>query len=407
MPNSIIYFDNAATSYPKPDEVYQAEDAQFRVAGSPGRGAHSIAYRSAFSVFENRQAIAYFLGAQKAEQLVFTPGCTYSINMVLKGMSEGKKPFLQENDVILISSLEHNAVMRPLQQLAKKLSLKIICLTYRPGGFGDLREFHHTLTELKPKLVILTEGSNVTGEIFDLHVAAGLCKEAGVALLVDAAQTAGRFPGCLENEGISFWCASAHKGLLGPPGLGLLYVNSDIQLEPLIAGGTGSASESFEMPEVFPDHLESGTVPSQAIAGLRAGVEWLKKQGASNIQKEENALVERFLSWCADQPFVQVYGFYRTSEKARVDYHAAIESIPTRLPTVSFRLSNKSPDQVADILDREASIAVRAGLHCAAQAHQMLGTTDKGLVRVSFNSFNKLSQVDVLCRALEKILRTT
>jgi cysteine desulfurase family protein len=407
MANSIIYFDNAATTYPKPEVVYQALDSEFRQAGSPGRGAHSIAYRSAFSVFENRQAIADFLGANKTERLIFTPGCTYSINMVLKGLAEGEAPFLKKNDVILISGLEHNALMRPLTQLKKKLELKIASLRYVPGTFIDLWEFQQALDEFKPKLVILTEGSNVTGEILDLHVAAGLCKQAGVKLLVDAAQTAGRFAGCLASDGISFWCASAHKGLMGPPGLGLLYVNSDVNLEPLVAGGTGSASEKFEMPKVFPDRLESGTISSPAIAALRAGVDWLKKQGLPAIQKQESALLERFLRWCQDQPFVQVYGFCRSEEKHQVDFRTALESVSMRLPIVSFRLSNKSPDQVADILDRESQIAVRAGLHCAAQAHKALGTSDKGLVRVSFSSFNTANQVDILCRALEKILRMT
>jgi cysteine desulfurase / selenocysteine lyase len=408
MGNPIIYFDNAATSYPKPEEVYRAQDIEFRMAGSPGRGAHSLAYRSAFTVYENRQTIATFLGAKKVERLIFTPGCTYSLNMVLKGLAEGgRKAFLQKGDVILISSLEHNAVMRPLTQIANRLELKISPLRYRPGVFGDLRDFQQALKEVKPKLVILTEGSNITGEVLDLHVAAGLCKEANVPLLVDAAQTAGRFPECLANEGISFWCASAHKGLMGPPGLGLLYVNANIELEPLIAGGTGSASERLEMPEVYPDHLESGTIPSQAIAGLRAGVDWLEKTGSTKIHAHEGQLVQRFLTWCADQPFVQIYGFFKRGEKAGVDYRAALESAHTRIPIVSFRLANKTPDQVADLLDRDSNIAVRAGLQCCVQGHRALGTVDKGLVRVSFGMFNTLDEVDTLCTALETILHSS
>ena len=407
MGNPIIYFDNAATTYPKPEAVYKAQDAEFRTAGSPGRGAHALAYRSAFAVYENRQTIANYLGAKKVERLIFTPGCTYSLNMVLKGLCEGNNAFLKNGDVILISSLEHNAVMRPLTQLGKKMDLKISPLRYRSGVFGDLRDFQQALQDVKPKLVILTEGSNVTGEVLDLHVAAGLCHEAKVPLLVDAAQTAGRYPGCLGNEGISFWCASAHKGLMGPPGLGLLYVNADIDLEPLVAGGTGSASEKMEMPEVFPDHLESGTIPSQAIAGLRAGVDWLKEKGQNKIQEHEAKLLQRFLTWCSNQPFVQIYGFFKRGEKAGVDYRLALESAHTRLPIVAFRLANKTPDQVADILDREANIAVRAGLQCCAQGHRTLGTVDKGLVRVSFGMFNTIEEVDILCTALEKILHSS
>ena len=160
------------------------------------------------------------------------------------------------------------------------------------------------------------------------------------------------------------------------------------------------------MPEVYPDHLETGTIPSPLIAGLRAGVEWLQKISPKKIQDHENKLTERFLQWCEHQPFVKPYGFFRPGAKERVDFKVALDSVSNRLPIVSFKLAGKSCDQVADLLQKKGNIAVRSGLHCAAQAHQTLGTESSGLVRASFSIFNTLDEVDFLCRTLDQIIGT-
>ena len=405
MDASIIYFDNAATTFPKPEEVYKSLDVHFRQAGNPGRGAHALAMASARTIFHGRESIAEFLGVIKPERLIFTPGCTQSINMVLNGLA--KECLLKKDSVVLISSLEHNAVMRPLHALQRQIGFTIEVLPYKAGHFCDLRDLAHCLETKKPTLVILTEGSNVTGEMVDWFVAADLCKQHEVPLLIDAAQTAGRFPGSLAHEGITFWCASAHKGLMGPQGLGLLYVNARHDLPAFVAGGTGSASEQFDMPDVYPDRLEAGTMPAPLIAGLQAGIEWMEKIGPLKIQEHEDKLTMRFLQWCEEQPGIRPYGFHRPDPRARIDFKVALEQVSARLPIVSFRVAGKSPEQVAELLEQDAKIAVRSGLHCAAQAHQTLGTESTGLVRASFSIFNTLSEIDLLCRTLDHIVSAT
>jgi selenocysteine lyase/cysteine desulfurase len=278
----VTYFDNAATTYPKPEQVYLALDREFRQSGNAGRGTHPLALNGARQIFESRECIADFLGVSKSERLIFTPGCTQSLNVVLNSLSAYGTRAGAET-LILISGLEHNAIMRPLNKLQQTSGLKIQSLSYSVGRFCDLTELEEALQTLKPAMFILTEGSNVTGEVADLSAVATLCKTYRVPLLVDAAQTAGRRQSCLNHDGITFWCASAHKNLMGPQGLGLLYVHADFSLDPLVLGGTGSASEQLSMPEAYPDHLESGTMPAFLIAGLKAGVTWLREVGTEVI----------------------------------------------------------------------------------------------------------------------------
>jgi selenocysteine lyase/cysteine desulfurase len=390
----VTYFDNAATTYPKPEQVYLALDREFRQSGNAGRGTHPLALNGARQIFESRECIADFLGVSKSERLIFTPGCTQSLNVVLNSLSAYGTRAGAET-LILISGLEHNAIMRPLNKLQQTSGLKIQSLSYSVGRFCDLTELEEALQTLKPAMFILTEGSNVTGEVADLSAVATLCKTYRVPLLVDAAQTAGRRQSCLNHDGITFWCASAHKNLMGPQGLGLLYVHADFSLDPLVLGGTGSASEQLSMPEAYPDHLESGTMPAFLIAGLKAGVTWLREVGTEVIIAQENLLVRRFLGWASNSPFISLYGQPLLSEFA--------EGSRDRLPIVSFAVLDKSAEQVADFLDRQANIAVRSGLHCSVQAHRALGTEKSGLVRTSFGFFNTVEEVDRLCEQLERL----
>jgi cysteine desulfurase/selenocysteine lyase len=411
MDAPIIYFDNAATTFPKPEEVYKVLDQSFRAAGNAGRGGHALAMKNARTIYDAREFIAGFLGVKAAERVIFTPGCTYAINVVLKGwlpsviatysraQSQSRHPL-----TVLISGLEHNAVMRPLYQLQQDWQFEIAALPYTPGRFCRLTDLERMLGEKRPALCILTEGSNVTGEVIDLVAAADLCKQHDVPLLVDAAQTSGRSPGCLAHPGIKFWCASAHKGMLGPQGLGLLYVHQDIDLEPLVAGGTGSASEQLSMPDVYPDRLEPGTLPSFLIAALHAGTSWLQKMSPLKVQDHEDRLVARFLKWCADRPEVRLFGFSRTEAERRLEPLTVAQPVSSRLPLVSFLIGGLTPERVADQLQRRANIAVRSGLHCAVTAHKALGTEHTGLVRASFSIFNTMDEVDLMCRTLEQII---
>ena len=207
-------------------------------------------------------------------------------------------------------------------------------------------------------------------------------------LLVDAAQTAGIRRSACSLDGISFWAASAHKGLLGPPGVGVLYVHEGMQLTPLVSGGTGSASESLDPPEAYPDHLEAGTAPVPAIVGLGAGLEFINKIGAEKVLQHELGLTDSLVEWIDSKPGIKRYGAPNPRR---------------RLPTVAFGLQALGADRLADLLDAEYGIAVRAGLHCAAMAHTALRTTKGGLVRASVGYFNTSDDIQILCEALERL----
>lgn len=382
MTQPITYFDNAATTFPKPESVYQAADQYLRTCANPGRGTYKTSIQSANTIFETRLAVAQLLGVALPERLVFTPGCTYSINMALKGF-----PF-RKGDVVLISALEHNAVMRPLRQLERKLGINVVKIPYAKRGIVDLHALIKAMLDQKPSLVILSEGSNVTGEMIDLRSVAAICGAHKVPLMVDAAQTVGRIPTNLSELGVSIWCASGHKGLMGPPGVGLLYVAPSIEIDSLIAGGTGSKSDEYDVPTFYPDHLEAGTLAGPAIAGLGAGIAWIAETGMENIRARETVLTQRFLGWALSGGGIHVYGNRQDGGGTSV---------------VSFEVDGVSSDQVAQILDDEFGMCVRIGLHCAPAAHEAIGTLEKGLVRASFGYYNTEEEVDQLCHALYSI----
>lgn len=381
--NGRIYLDNAATTFPKPEEVYQAQDAYFRKAANPGRSAHGPAVESARTLFEVRLEAADFLGISDPSRLVFTAGCTASINAALKGLP------LSSGDVVLTSALEHNSVMRPLRQLQNSLGIQVKQLPYAEAGIIDPEQLNAALAQFRPRLCVFAEASNVTGEVIDLPSIASACNLQQVPLMIDAAQSAGHVPQRIDELGISLWCASGHKGLLGAPGCGLLYISPRLNIEPLIAGGTGSGSENLEMPAFYPDRLEAGTTAGPAIAALGAGVKWLKVQGIENLEARARNLTERFIQGSRSVPGLRLYGSLRSK----------------RTGIAAFALSNVTPDVVADKLDAGFGIAVRAGLHCAAAAHKSLGSLDTGLVRMSVGCFNQDSDIEAIIEALHQIAR--
>lgn len=384
MTRKTIYFDNAASTFPKPEAVYAAQDNYFRNAANPGRGAHAMSIGSATAVFEARTAAAELLGIKEAQRLVFTPGCTYSINFALQGF-----PF-QAGDIVLVTALEHNSVMRPLRWLERERGIVVKVLQYAGRNIIDLHNLIQTMLEAHPRLCVFTESSNVTGEILDMKTVAAICGAHKVPLMIDAAQTAGRMTEKVDDLGVSIWCASGHKGLFGAPGVGLLYTAPNIDLNPSIFGGTGSNSEKQEMPDAYPDRLEAGTLPGPAIAALGAGVNYLREVGVANVIRREHELTDRFLSWV-----------HQHSEFVRAAGNRAPGSPGTSL--VSFLVRGIGADVVAQALDAEFGIAVRAGLHCSSAAHSAIGTLETGLVRASFGYFNTEEEVDQLCAALESI----
>ena len=322
MHKPIVYLDNAATSYPKPESVYIAHDSYLRSAGNPGRGGHALALNSARTTFDARTAIAQFLGADYAERLVFTPSCTHSINTVLKGID------FKSGDTVVVSALEHNATMRPLHALKQTCDIRIHTLSYAQSGIIDPEELRQTLKSVKPRLCAFLEASNVTGERIDLDQVAQICDAASSPLLIDAAQTAGTMDKVLSHPGITYWAASGHKGFMGAPGVGLLYCRPGHEIEPLVQGGTGSASEQFEMPDAYPDKLQAGTLPGPAIAALKAGCAFIAKTGAQRIFSYEQALANEFRTWCRKNGWITLPGNSFRSGSSASDAHPVVSIFP-------------------------------------------------------------------------------
>ncbi|MCA9803451.1 MAG: aminotransferase class V-fold PLP-dependent enzyme [Cyanobacteria bacterium HKST-UBA02] len=386
-----IYFDNAATSFPKPEPVFRAIEHYLRHAGNPGRGGHSFSLAGARAIFEARESIAEFLGIAETERLLFTPGCTESINIVLKGLVH--QGTLGKGDRVVTTNMEHNSVMRPLTEIAGDPGIEIVSVPFS----CDEERFGTALrAALKDGagLCILSRASNVTGELLPVRLASELCAEAGVPLAVDAAQSAGKVEVDLSRSGVTFWCASGHKGLMGPPGVGLLYIAPGAELAPLVTGGTGSQSESYEIPAILPDRFEPGTQPGQNIVGLAAAVGWLKKRGAEDMLRHELNLTQRFHVWADERKDVEIFG-------PSIMDGTGLE--PGKMPLVAFRIRGLDSNRVADALDSEYGIAVRSGLHCAYAAHESLGTEKSGLVRASFGPFNTMDEVEKLIASLAEI----
>jgi cysteine desulfurase/selenocysteine lyase len=386
-----LYFDNAATSYPKPEAVYQACDRALRTLGNPGRGGHRLALDGARTMFEGREAVSAFIGVP-SERLVFTSGCTAGINLVLNGLVGAAR--LNRGDTVLCSSYEHNAVMRPLHWLGEHQGIKTIAIApdQLHRGLIDATDFESLILAHRPKLCALTLASNVTGEILDIARCNDLCQKYDVLLLIDGAQGTGSLDLNLANyPAVSFFAASAHKGLLGPSGLGVLYVRDGESLDPSLCGGTGSRSESLEMPQYLPDRLEPGTPGVHLVAGLAAAIAYLGEK-AETIREREHALSCYFIEKLKRMPQIKVHGRDLAAEGAG------------HLATFALSIEGLTADRVADQLDQDFDIAVRPGLHCAVTAHETLGSKTGGLVRVSFGAFNTTDEIDKLGRALEYLL---
>jgi len=424
-----LYFDNAATSHPKPEEVYQACDQVLRAGGNAGRGGHSVSLAAAMRHFESRHEIAQFLGIADSSRLIFTSGCTASINLVLNGMVGAGR--LKAGDTVLTSAFEHNAVMRPLKALADGLNFNLVVVPGQCDALIDLEKLDSLLAARKPALCIFARASNVTGQILDLHAVSTLVEGYGIPLLIDAAQSAGIVPEQLStsSSGVSFWVASGHKNLLGPPGIGLLYVRENQLLNPPLGGGTGSGSESFSMPEALPDRLEPGSPAVHLACGVAAGVRYLQSLpgGLATARAHDNVLSMRFLHGLAvlnqssidsGLGIIELVG--RPSWNLNLPVEAQTQVVEDYLPVFSLRYmtvdkagdvnnlpqtrlapAGLTPDRVAQYLDADFGMASRPGLHCALLAHQTLGTVEQGLLRVSFGHYNTEAEVDSLLAALE------
>ncbi len=374
----MIYLDNAATTGKKPQSViYAVNSALKTLCANPGRSGHSVAERVGEMVYNTRKKVAKMFGATP-HNVVFTQNCTESLNFVIKGV-------LEKGDSVIISSLEHNAVARPVFKLLSEQQIECdIAEVIMGDSEATFRSFERLVRE-NTKLIICTHASNVTGEILPIAKIGELCKEKNILFAVDAAQSAGVLPINMKKMNIDFLCVAAHKGLYAPMGTGLLICEKPLP-KTLIEGGTGTYSNMLSQPEDMPERLESGTLNIPGIAGVSAGIDFINMTGIEKIYKHEIMLCKKL--WAE---LSSIDGIILYTQEPKENKTA---------PVISFSLEGSTSMQIASYLS-EKGIAVRAGLHCAPLAHFTLGTQDSGTVRVSPSVFNTENDVKGLVSAIK------
>lgn len=377
----MIYFDNGATTFPKPRAVVNAVDRTLRYYGAnPGRSGHNMSLKASEIIYDCRRNAAKLFNADSPEKIIFTYNCTTALNYVIKGI-------LKEGDHAVISSLEHNAVLRPLENLRGK-GVEYSIANYSPDDVETINNFRNAI---KPntKLVICTHASNVFGVRLPVERIAALCRIHGVLFCVDAAQTAGVVPISLKDSCIDYLCTAGHKGLYGPMGTGILAINSETLPESLIQGGTGSFSSDRKQPAILPDRYESGTPNLPGIAGLNEGIKFVMKRTERGIERYESKLAVRLYNKLKNIPGIKLYTDSPETHRC--------------VPVISFNIEGLDSEETAEILDKRFNIAVRSGLHCAPLAHEFFGTQDTGTVRAVLSVFSRCEEVDYFASSIRTI----
>jgi cysteine desulfurase family protein len=377
-----VYLDNAATSWPKHPRVIAAmQNYLEHYGGSPGRSGHGKALEAARMVYDTRDLLSDLFNAASPDRVVFTKNATEAINTILFG-------FLNPDDHIVVSSMEHNAVMRPLRRL-ETLGVRLSAVQCDSCGRLDPAMLRRAITP-RTRLILITHASNVTGTLLPIAEVAAIAREADVRFAVDAAQTAGVCPIDMQSVGIDFLAFTGHKSLGGPQGTGGLVLSPRVDLRPLMFGGTGSASESECQPDFLPDKLESGTLNAVGIAGLGAAVSSLNDFGIQNVLIHERQLMSMLREGLREMPNITVYGPEDPDES---------------LGVLSLNVADIPCEEAGVLLERDFSILTRTGLHCSPAAHHTLGTFEQGAVRFSFSRFSTEADIRSALHALAKISR--
>lgn len=377
----MIYLDNAATTFPKPEIVYKTMDTFYRTLGAnPGRSGHKMAMLAEKEIEDTRNVIARLFGIKDPGRFIFTFNATDAINMGIKGL-------LKSGDHVITTYLEHNAVSRALYGLEKR---KVITITKARNSVEGFIDPDDIKSAIKPntKLIVISHAPNVLGTIQPIQEIGNIARENNVIFMVDAAQTTCVCEIDVNKSYVDMLAFTGHKGPLGPTGTGGLYVGERVNLEPWREGGTGFEPASLSQPEELPFKLESGTPNTVGIAGLRAGIEYVLSKGISNIRTHEQKLIKILINALEhDRRFI-LYGTADINKKVGI---------------LSINIRGYKPLEVGAILDQSFNIAVRPGLHCAPFAHQMLGTFPDGTVRISTGLFNTEDDINQLIKALNKI----
>ncbi|MFD1362650.1 aminotransferase class V-fold PLP-dependent enzyme [Lentibacillus salinarum] len=377
----MIYFDQAASSYPKPPEVAEAMvQAVNEIGANPGRGSHRLARTAADLITGTREKAARLFGCSNPKQALFFANATAALNQAIKGFT------WSAGDHVIATTFEHNSIRRPLEHIKHEHGVNITYITWDGDESAFIRRVEESITA-KTKLIAMSHASNVTGTVFPVGQTAHVAKKKHIPLLVDASQTAGHIPIDMKEMGIDMLAFPGHKGLLGPQGTGMLLVNGDVDLQPLLHGGTGRFSEEPLQPAQWPEKLESGTLNTPGIAGLQAALAF------HETREQENVPRETMLSQVLLQGLKQIEGV--------TCYEPVGQGL--HMPIVAFNVLDIPSQEVAMILDSHYDIAVRAGLHCSPLTHEMLETMDRGVIRASFSLYNNEAEVEQFLHAIGEI----
>jgi cysteine desulfurase/selenocysteine lyase len=378
----IIYLDNAASSWPKPDETWMAMEHFMRSVGAnPGRSGHRLSIEAGRIIIEAREALAELFGIDDPLHIVFTRNATESLNLAIYGL-------LQPSGHCITTSMEHNSVMRPLRAMEKK-GVELTIIPCSPHGELDPLEIEKAILS-NTRLIITTHASNIVGTLMPVAEVGDIARAHGIPYSIDAAQTAGAYPIDVEAMKIDLLAFTGHKSVYGPQGTGGLYIREGLEekLKPLMRGGTGSRSESQEQPDFMPDKYESGTPNTVGIAGLGAGARFCLSQGVAHIREREEGLTRMLIEGLGSIPGVLVHGCGDAKKQVAI---------------CSFTTQDLSPSEITMELDEEFGIMSRPGLHCAPIAHQTIGTSPHGTVRLSAGYFTTEEEISLALEAVEKI----
>ena len=376
---TMIYMDNAATTMHKPQAVIDAVVAAMSSMGNAGRGANEASLSASRVIYDTREKLCRFFHGTSPRQIVFTNNSTESLNIAIKGL-------LDPGDHVITTMLEHNSVLRPLYEMEQKGVALTIIKSNEKGTF-DIRDMEEAIRP-ETKMIICTNGSNLTGNHIDVKKVGELAHRHGLLFVVDASQTAGVFPIDVQDMQIDVLCFTGHKGMLGPQGIGGMYVREGLQIRPLKSGGSGVQTYSKTHPTEMPTALEAGTLNGHGIAGLGAAVSYLKETGIDHIRAREQELMWKFYEGVKDIPGIPIYGDFSTKDRCAI---------------VTLNIGDYDSSEVSDELLTEYSISTRPGGHCAPLMHEALGTVEQGAVRFSFSHYNTDEEVDIAIQAVREL----
>lgn len=376
----MIYFDNAATTMEKPEEVVEAVSRALTTFGGPGRGVHGAAMAAASAVWEAREAVARLIGAPSAARVAFTANATAALNAAIAGL-------LPDGARAVTTAASHNSVLRPLFKARDERGCTVEVAAIGRDGALDVSAYE-ALLERGCDVVVATHASNVTGDVYDVRSMAAAAHDAGALFVLDAAQTAGSLPFDMGDLHADVVCFTGHKSLFGPQGTGGLAVAGEVEIAPLMEGGTGVLSFDERQPRMLPESLEAGTVNAHGLAGLAAGIAFVEAVGVESVARRTAALTARFERGAAACEGIRVLGKEATE----------------RSGIVAIVSTDVDAALIAERLWVEHGICVRAGAHCAPLMHRALGTDQGGAVRFSFSHFTTTEEIDAGVAALEAVV---